>query len=760
MITFHDKIANMLEALFAILAATFSVGSNLSTPVEKVSPDVQLIRTHLVNDIFEAVAPANRKTWNVKEISEWKKLQNTDGSFSDIDYQSTTRVDWGPLATLNRATVWIMATQIPENPFYQNADLEERALLAIHFFASREWYHINWWHREIGLPLTTYQILLILENKIPKEDREALIAATLKGHITTHPSQWPATGQNTIWYAKITVALGVILNRPDWIRTAVRKVEQEIAVGGEQGIQSDESFYQHGKVFYSGGYGLFFSVDCAKLYRILQGTVYAFSEKSYDTLANYILDGQLWLVHGKVIDYSSQGRCYARKGNGDSKQLLPACEIMSAIPGPRQTDFKNCAQRLAKGTEETVGNKYFWLSDFMTQSDPGYAISVKMFSTRTRNADTSPLGEGLKSQHLSDGLTYFYRGSDDQYWDIFPVWDFNRLPGTTEEYSATYPSVPNNDYHPILGASAFVGGVSDKKDGAATFEFKSDSLSGKKAWFFHDSGMVALGTDLQCNHCKPVYTSLNQEWSQSPIVYGLGKSKKSVSLDYGKKELDTKKLVWAYSNKMGYLIVNDKRRASKIVLQNIDQDGTWKSLAAQLPDNAIRGKVTSLWIDHGSEVKNGSYAYAVYPGIEPKKFQALKKTPDFEILANTPTVQAVYFPKDDLVQAIFYQAGKVESKKFHFKLNVDSPIALQLRKKENANFFSLSASSPDQQTKSVMVGFSWKGYDDQMAKMILPAGTYAGSSMTLDIGLPSLLAKMPNKHDLRSQQLKKDQSRQ
>jgi chondroitin AC lyase len=139
-----------------------------------------------------------------------------------------------------------------------------------------------------------------------------------------------------------------------------------------------------------------------------------------------------------------------------------------------------------------TGNKQFWCSDFMAHRRKGFYTSVKMLSDRMLNGEEVN-HEGKKSQHLSDGVNLLYL-TGDEYKDIFPVWDWTKLPGITA-IQGTLEIGGKNPIH-ARGATAFAGGVSDGEYGMAAMDLARGNLTAKKAWFFFDDGYLCLGADI------------------------------------------------------------------------------------------------------------------------------------------------------------------------------------------------------------------------------------------------------------------------
>ena len=97
--------------------------------------------------------------------------------------------------------------------------------------------------------------------------------------------------------------------------------------------------------------------------------------------------------------------------------------------------------------------------------------------------------ENLSGYHLADGALYLYQGGDE-YTDIFPVWDWRKIPGVT----CAQTDIPAFKTSSI--ESDFVGGVSDGTHGCAALDYVRDGVVAKKAWFFGANSVVCLGAGI------------------------------------------------------------------------------------------------------------------------------------------------------------------------------------------------------------------------------------------------------------------------
>ena len=151
---------------------------------------------------------------------------------------------------------------------------------------------------------------------------------------------------------------------------------------------------------------------------------------------------------------------------------------------------------------------FYWQSDHFSFQRPGFFTSVRMYSDRIYNMEEPYNGEGLMNHHRGDGTNYLSR-TGDEYFDLAPVNDWQKIPGAT---IVQKPQLPSEKEIQKRGLTDFAGAVTDGKYGAVAFDFKSphDPLQAKKGWFFFDNEYVCLGAGISSDSKFPVATTLNQ----------------------------------------------------------------------------------------------------------------------------------------------------------------------------------------------------------------------------------------------------------
>ncbi|MCA1480970.1 hypothetical protein I6F37_39250, partial [Bradyrhizobium sp. NBAIM08] len=138
-------------------------------------------------------------------------------------------------------------------------------------------------------------------------------------------------------------------------------------------------------------------------------------------------------------------------------------------------------------------------------------------STRSPRPETAA-GENRRGFFEGDGMLMLLQDGDE-YGDfgeqeIFPAWDWQRLPGTTIQHNGVIPNYDQfggGTHSP--GSSNIVGSASDGQYGAAMMNYTRSgvSLTARKSWFFFDDEIIALGADIDdATATSPVFTTLNQ----------------------------------------------------------------------------------------------------------------------------------------------------------------------------------------------------------------------------------------------------------
>lgn len=343
--------------------------------------------------------------------------------------------------------------------------------------------------------------------------------------------------------------------------------------------------------------------------------------------------------------------------------------------------------------------------------------------------------EGLLNHHYADGSNFISR-TGQEYYNIWPVYDWQKIPGTTVVQK---PSLPPETEIQKRGLTEFVGAVTNGKIGAAVFDFKCliDPLAAKKSWFFFEDEYVCLGTGINYSGDLPVVTTINQSLSVGNVVAMKG-SGRSV-INKGENRIENVK--WILHDEIAYIFPEP----ADLFLSDKAQTGSWYRINQQSdsPKDEISMEVFKIWMDHGRRPSNAGYSYIVVPSVSEEELSSVNAEKNIEILANTADIQAVRHNILNVCQIVFFRAGEIQVTP-GMNIRMDSPGLIMVRM-EGKNIKEISVSDPSRSlgrihfSASVRIdkrGNDYKAVWDEAKGLTeisvdLPQGVYAGQSVTV-----------------------------
>jgi len=693
------------------------------------NPDIELLRKSFISELLDQ--PVNEEY--VRKLMDTIK---PDGSWPGIDYVDTARIAFQHTEHLSNLVQMSRAYKKPGSSLRGNKNLKKVIYQALDFWLAHDFICENWWNNEIGTPSDLTAVLLMMDKDLTKEQIEKTSAITFRANINA----WGARPSgDRIKIIGIQAKNALYKRDVDLFEMLIKEIEVEIKKTSdkERGMQHDFSFHHredrvNNTLSYGAGYAEAFAEWAAKV----AGTRYQFSPKSIELLTDYYLDGMCkQMAFGKFADPSTANRDISRPKRGlVGSNLLP--ERLLKASSYRKDELEEIINIRKNDAKPTLSfSKFFWQTEHYVHQRPDYYTSVRMFSTRNRNMEEPYNGEGLTNHHRADGTNYLTL-TGKEYFNIAPVNDWQKIPGTT---ILQKPSMPSEGEIQKDGITDFVGAVTDGMCGAVAFDFISphDRIKAHKAWFFFDDAYVCLGAGISSRSGLPVVTTVNQCFLEGDVIMGADNKREVIS----KGERDVSKASWIFHNGVGYIFPDEM----KIQLSNREQEGSWYSINRQTNSSKekIRKDVFKLWIDHGQRVSNGNYQYIVVPATAADKVESFAQKPNVKILLNTPDIQAVQNTSLGILQAIFYRSGEIQSSDFNIKM--DSPGVIMLKKGNDG--IKVSVADPSRKLSKIHFSINMKTskQSDQFtsvwdeAKRVslisidLPQGQLAGESVTVTL---------------------------
>lgn len=588
--------------------------------------------------------------------------QRGDGTWPDLDYSSQIRSRWPAREHIERTRDLAKAWALPGGALQGDAAVRTAVLRALDRWLAKDYRNPNWWHNEIGIPRAMSELVLLMESELSPEQKNAALRIVARAKISR-------TGQNLLWLAGITLTRGLLENDPALVGVARAAIVGEITIGRGEGMQADHSFHQHGPQLQFGNYGLAYAIDLVKWSKVLRGTPLALDREAATLLGDYLLQGLGATVWNGTMDVNACARqLFPDAPRRKASSLGVLLEDQALADPARAPAFAAAAARCRPGgAGGAAANTLFWHSEYMTHRERDYLATVRMSSRRVIGAEAGN-GENLRGYHLGDGALYVYRHGGE-YRDIFPLWDWRRIPGITARL--TDGPLPVLDWDGYRIDTDFAGGVSDGRLGAAALDFKRDGVVARKAWFFFEGRIVCLGAGIGSGSDDLVLTSVAQQHRSGPIWLGPDAGVAGPGENGGRRELATPGWLWHDGTGVVFPV------AGRVVAESARRTGRWNDVATFGSTEPETGEVFSAWFDHGAAPKEANYAYVLLPGADKEATAAFLRSPDVRILANTPAVQAA--ESGDALMAVFFQPGRVESDPVG-ELAVDQPCVVLARK--------------------------------------------------------------------------------
>ncbi len=723
----------LLALLLSLYSAnSYSLQSAASGPVgtdavnSPALASLAMIRGRYVRSILPNGSAAIK--YLHQEGAQYVATLRPDGSWPDIDYTDAMRSRWGAAEHLSRVLLMAKSARVYRDAGRPDAALEATILLALKWWTDHDYRNPNWWWNQIGVPQLLGQIGNLMLPQLSADELAKMVAIMKR-------SNWrrvPWTGANLTWGVAIEIARGCMENDPAPVAEGYARMYEEIKIVSqpEDGIQQDYSFHQHGQQLYNGGYGLDLANDVGRFVSYAWGTQFQIPADRMAIFSSYLLNGERWFIRGPgdEFDYSSVGReiTRAQKAPSDGDQtrgpispgigavygLAHTLALLAAEPTPRQKELEAFAARVRGDANVAAftGNKQFWCSDYMAQRRRDYFTSVKMLSTRMLNAELVN-SEGKESVHLSDGVNFLYL-TGDEYMNIFPVWDWTKIPGTTAIQGTLETGEPNPIH--ARGKTSFDGGVSDGTYGMAAMNLERGNLTAKKAWFFLDRSYMALGAGITLADDTEhgVATDVNQPLLEGAVLTSQSRG----PLPEGTYNYDTSGRAYVYHDHVGYIFPP----GTKVHLSLGPQSGRWTDIGTG--SNApVTMKVFDLWIDNGKSPQNASYEYTIFPDVNVHEVEQRAKSTDVAVLSNTAEIQAVYNLRLKLAEIAFRKPGWLKTPVGEVKADHACLLLVTRGRHE----WKVTASNPENQSLILSVAVQEKSIT-----IGLPGGNFAGSSVT------------------------------
>jgi chondroitin AC lyase len=338
--------------------------------------------------------------------------------------------------------------------------------------------------------------------------------------------------------------------------------------------------------------------------------------------------------------------------------------------------------------------------------------SIKMASDRIIGTEMMN-GDNMKGYYMADGATYIYKDGKE-YLDIFPLWDWRKLPGVTAfEDNAPMPLIKS--YQP-RNKGTFVGAVSDEKQGMTVMELDRAGVKAHKAWVCTDDFILCLGAGIQADSNLVVTTSIEQCHKNGELLSWENARWNVVNTKQSAKGKEQR----YFHNNTGYIVWGNTH---EVVAETAERTGSWYDVMQMYHPEETHGEVTAIYLTHGVAPKQGTYQYLILPGMD-KENVAVFNLSDIQILRNDATVQAVYSEGNTTCWVAAYQPVQLIVS-MDLILNIQTPGIYMIRKNESGRYV-INYADPTQQRNVAELELNHK-----KVRISLPEGKEKGKTTSI-----------------------------
>lgn len=625
-----------------------------------------ILRRHQVFLLKEASGSENIK----QLLNSFDKDKN---QWNYIDYQDAQKSDWKISEHLENVKMLALAWNDKRTEWYRNHVVYDIIVRALDNWSYNQYKNPNWWHNEIGVPQLMRDILVLMNDELPLEKMDGYLEI-LKQH------KIDGKGANLIWSADLALYYGLLVNDVALIDSAVAILVAEIEISEGEGLKPDFSFQQHGARLQMYQYGASFLLNNIRIAWELQESRWAYPADKLELLTSMLLNGWQWMARGVYTVPNTMDRSATRPNELNKADVRLYIGLFKDLMPAKSRELNRLNEIQAGNGSGLSGFKYFPYSDFVAYHRPDFSFFLKTISSRTLPSE-SINHENLKGKLMNSGETYFVRDGNE-YFNMMPVWDWDKLPGLTGFSGAD-----------IVERKDFTGSVSDGSVGLSSMDYAVKSKNGdrrvsaKKTWIAYGNYMLCLISDMTMENLNMAYTILDQSRMRDLITSDKG----SIEITTQEQQM----VKWVRHHDFLYFRPGD---ADSLFMYADTVHGNWYSINRGYSTEPIMERVFMPFIEHHPHER--AYAYVVASASDIKTKEAIAKQP-FSIITNNEKSQSVMI-NDGSVAATFYQPGEIYFK--GAKISVDRPCQLLIRRNR------LYVSDPTHQGGSLTVKYDSKYY--------------------------------------------------
>ncbi len=428
--------------------------------------------------------------------------------FTDLDYYKEIRAFW-PVCDAYKRLLWVAVEREEERDPARRLEMENFITRHLDYLLYYKFRSPNWWFNEVGVPLVLSYLLVFIKDFLPARLYSEALTELDPSSIIKNPQYiLRKTGANMTWFCMLSIRHGALTDNPDEIHLAIR-FAAESTYGGEEGLQSDGSFFQHGRLLYTCGYGRAYLGHFANMLYMLSGTSFEFPKGAVSNVVTHTLDGVRYMLAARSVNPLSCGREYQRPAGLEIGGFALSIPMLAECEGiPRSDELKRLAEAIKSGEPTFIGAKYFDVAGMLVLNTGSLYFA---FQGASDGLCTSEIinSENVLGYNRSYGTMTAAVRNGDEYLDP-QLFDYAKMPGTTAKNETDEQLLAKPDFTRVPIKSLGHGGKCDGERGVCRLITAHEDVEATVTAFVTPTGAVLLGADIKCESAAPLTTTVEQ----------------------------------------------------------------------------------------------------------------------------------------------------------------------------------------------------------------------------------------------------------
>ncbi len=590
-----------------------------------------------------------------QNASEYSNTLNSSCYWPDINYTNPTVIGpWDLERHILRVTTMVQAVTVNGSSVKNDPKILANAHCALNVWLDNDWENPNWWFNEIGIPLLVTSQLLMLGDNVTSFEVQKITEISYRAAWWV-PSPF-RTGANVVWEVQIEIYRSLATKNRTGIDEGFSRIWQDVTFSNitAGGVQPDWAYHAHAYVLSSGTYGLVWANNILLFLECSQNTSYQPNDETLLFLANFLIQGDAWMIMTNKWDWHVLGRSISwPDALGPPGFLTDSIRTLAQLVKPQdiKVELNNFADRLDNKpyAPPFIGHKHFHMSDYQVHRRANWIASIKLLSGKTFPTECI-LNENLKAENVGQGVLNLYKPGTDDYFNIFAILDWQAINGITVEHDIPLETCVDGMFHVMR--RAFTGGVSDGQYGLAMMDTATHNLTAQRSWHFYDDAIIALATNINLTTPTTAWTTLaSRLLPTGQITIGFFNSTVRIlsdgnySFPYVQNQTSSVQWIHVGGSDIGYLLQLQEKYASLVVQVGV-KTGNYKSIGDS--DFQVTARMLTLAIDHGVGPYSLNYNYMIVPNVSlesmPRVIEQYEEEQVFACMSTNSTFHGTICP--------------------------------------------------------------------------------------------------------------------